>query len=153
MQKKKTSHPITIFTIGFTRKTAETFFGKLKRAGVVKVVDTRLNNESQLAGFSKKEDLKYFLRAILSIEYMHAMEFAPTDEILSAYKKKKMTWSEYEEHFRAMISGRKIENVLTQRELDRSCLLCSEAEPDHCHRRLVAEYLKSKWPDVEIRHL
>ena len=153
MQRNENSPPITIFTIGFTKKTAETFFGKLKSAGVVKIVDTRLNNESQLAGFTKKEDLKYFLKTILRIDYIHALDLAPTNEMLSAYKKKKITWSEYEERFRALILGRKIENLFTPGELDKACLLCSEAEPHQCHRRLVAEYLKSKWPRLVVRHL
>jgi uncharacterized protein (DUF488 family) len=153
MQANDNLPRITIFTIGFTKKTAGTFFEKLRSAGVVKVVDTRLNNESQLAGFTKKEDLKYFLKTILGVDYVHVLEFAPTDEILSAYKKKKITWSEYEIRFHGLISEREIECVFTPAELDKACLLCSEAEPHHCHRRLVAEYLKWKWPQVVVEHL
>jgi uncharacterized protein (DUF488 family) len=153
MNETDKSAPPTLFTIGFTKKTAENFFNTLKIAGVTKIIDTRLNNVSQLAGFSKKDDLRYFLKAILGADYIHVLDFAPTDDILSAYKKKEITWDEYESRFRELIGARHIENVLTIPELDKACLLCSEAQPHHCHRRLVAEYLQAKFVDLHVNHL
>jgi len=145
--------PITVYTIGFTHKTAEEFFDRLKATGVKRVVDVRLNNVSQLAGFSKKKDLKYFLREIGSIEYIHLPDLAPTQDILDEYKKDKGDWSVYEEKFLRLISERRIEKNIPRELLDRACLLCSEATPEHCHRRLVAEYLKARWGNVDVVHL
>ena len=142
-----------IFTIGFTKKSAEAFFCKLVKAGVKRVIDIRLNNTSQLAGYTKKDDLSYFLRAIGGIEYLHRPDFAPTKEILDAYKKSKGNWSTYEEQFNALISERKIEETLTPDVLDQACLLCSEEKPMKCHRRLVAEYLQKKWSNIDIYHI
>src|SRR5258707_3991953 len=139
-----------LFTIGFTKKSAEQFFSYLSRAGVVRLVDVRLNNVSQLAGFSKKDDLKYFLKTICSIDYIHVPEMAPTQGMLDKYKKQTHDWQAYEEEFVNLIASRKIENLPMRDELDQSCLLCSEDKPHHCHRRLVAEYLKQKWGDVDI---
>lgn len=144
---------LTLFTIGFTKKNAHTFFSLLKQAGVKRIIDIRLNNESQLAGFTKKEDLKYFLGAIANIDYVHRPELAPTKEILNDYKKKKITWLGYEQRFRELLSQRKPETLLMLSELDKACLLCSEPKPDKCHRRLVAEYLKTKLGNIEIHHL
>jgi uncharacterized protein (DUF488 family) len=142
-----------IFTIGFTKKSAETFFTRLKNAGVTRLVDVRLNNVSQLAGFTKKDDLRYFTRAICNIEYVHLPELAPTADILDAYKKQKNgDWELYARRFLDLMRSRQIEN--TRRDiLDGGCLLCSEEKPLHCHRRLVAEYLKEHWGDVEIEHI
>jgi uncharacterized protein (DUF488 family) len=144
---------IKIYTIGFTQTSAEEFFGKLIKAGVRKIADARLNNSSQLAGFTKKDDLKYFLQAIGNIEYVHMPLLAPSEESLAEYKKKRGDWHTYEEKFLALMEERRIENVVSPGELDRTCLLCSEHLPKHCHRRLVAEYLKNKWGNVEIEHL
>ena len=144
---------IKLFTIGFTKTSAESFFNRLMKAGVKKVVDVRLNNVSQLAGFAKKDDLRYFLKAIAEIEYVHQPEFAPTQEMLDEYKKDCGEWSDYEKQFRELIQNRRIEKTVTPESLDRACLLCSEDKPEHCHRRLVAEYLKDKWGDLEILHL
>lgn len=142
-----------IFTIGFTKSTAEKFFLRLQTAGVRRMVDVRLNNVSQLAGFAKKDDLRYFLKSICSIDYVHRPEFAPTQDMLDAYKKDGGTWADYERKFVNLIEGRHIENALSRDVLDGACLLCSEDKPHHCHRRLVAEYLKNKLGDVEISHL
>ncbi len=144
---------MTIFTIGFTKKSAEAFFTRLKTPGVKRLVDVRLNNTSQLAGFTKKDDLRYFTKAICNIDYMHLPELAPTAEILDAYKKSRHAdWQQYEREFLQLIESRRIE--ITPREiLDGGCLLCSEETPEHCHRRLVAEYLKEHWGDVTIEHL
>jgi uncharacterized protein (DUF488 family) len=143
-----------VFTIGFTRKSAETFFTRLREAGVRRLVDVRLNNVSQLAGFSKKDDLKYFARAICGIEYAHLPELAPTADILDSYKKQKNAdWQTYERQFLDLMRSRRIEETVPRQLLDMGCLLCSEDKPDHCHRRLVAEYLRQKWGDVEIEHI
>lgn len=142
-----------LFTIGFTQKSAEDFFGQLTNAGVRRVIDVRLNNRSQLAGFAKKEDLKYFLNAIGGIEYVHVPLLAPKKEMLDSYKKQKGTWGDYEKQFLDLISHRKIEDELSPNLFQDSCLLCSEHKPHHCHRRLVAEYLKEKWGNLAIQHL
>jgi uncharacterized protein (DUF488 family) len=144
---------IRITTIGFTKKNAEQFFTALQKAGVRRIVDVRLNNRSQLAGFSKQEDLAYFLKAILNIEYVHLSVLAPTQEMLDAYKKAKGSWTEYEKRFLDLMAQREIERQISPTLLDNGCLLCSEHLPHHCHRRLVAEYLNSKWGGIEIKHL
>jgi len=152
--KKMMSTPINLYTIGFTQKTAEQFFETLKTAGVKRIIDTRLNNVSQLAGFAKQKDLVYFLRTIGQIDYIHFLDFAPTKEILDAYKKKQITWQEYEQRFQALIAKRKIEMQVSPDLLEQSCLLCSEAKPHYCHRRLVAEYLQERLDlELHIHHL
>ncbi len=142
-----------ILTIGFTKTSAESFFTRLKYAGVKKLVDVRLNNVSQLAGFAKKGDLPYFLRELCGIPYEHRPELAPTQEMLDDYKKGGGDWDEYELRFADLIKQRRIEKTLPREALDGACLLCSEDTPDHCHRRIVAEYLQGKWRGVEIVHL
>lgn len=143
----------TIFTIGFARKTAPEFFAILKQAGVRTVIDVRLNNVSQLAGFTKKQDLEYFLHEIAGIGYTHRPDFAPTKDIRDAYRKKDIDWSRYERRFRKLLTERRIEDVITQQLVHKACFLCSEPTPDKCHRRLVAEYLREHWENVEIIHL
>jgi uncharacterized protein (DUF488 family) len=142
-----------IWTIGFTHKSAEEFFTRLSKSGVKRVVDVRLNNLSQLAGFSKRNDLQYFLKSILGIEYVHLPILAPTQEILDQFKKNKGDWTVYEGNFLGLIKERKIEQHVAPEILDDSCLLCSEDKPHHCHRRLVAEYFQEKWRDINIEHL
>jgi uncharacterized protein (DUF488 family) len=142
-----------IFTIGFTKKTAEEFFTRLSSAGVTRLIDVRLNNVSQLAGFSKRDDLRYFLKTICDIEYVHLPEFAPTQEMLDDYRKANHDWEAYATRFLALIAERNVENTVDREIFRDSCLLCSEAEADHCHRRLAAEYLRDRWGDVEIVHL
>jgi uncharacterized protein (DUF488 family) len=144
---------VKLFTIGFTKKSAETFFSRLIEAHVKRLVDTRLNNVSQLAGFTKKNDLRYFTNTICKIEYVHIPELAPTKDILDAYKKHKGPWMLYEQQFLDLMRSRHIEDKFTPEMLDGACLLCSEESARHCHRRLVAEYLKKHWPDVEIEHI
>jgi uncharacterized protein (DUF488 family) len=144
---------IKVYTIGFTQTSAEQFFGRLIKAGVKKIVDARLNNSSQLAGFAKKDDLRYFLKALGNIGYIHMPILAPSEEILAEYKKNKGEWPTYETKFLSLMKERQIEDVINRNELDHACLLCSEHIPDHCHRRLVAEYLKNKWGNIEIIHL
>jgi uncharacterized protein (DUF488 family) len=143
-----------IFTIGFTKKSAEVFFTRLKSAGVKRLVDVRLNNVSQLAGFTKRDDLRYFTKAICNIDYVHLPELAPTVEILDPYKKAKNgDWALYERQFLDLMRSRHIESTVSRDVLDGGCLLCSEEKPHHCHRRLVAEYLKEHWGGVEIEHI
>ncbi len=142
-----------LFTIGFTKKSAEQFFTRLKQPGLVRLVDVRLNNTSQLAGFTKMNDLQYFLREICKIDYVHLAELAPTQDILDAYKKDSGDWSVYERQFLALLAARRVEETVDKDLLAGGCLLCSEATPEHCHRRLVAEYLQGKWGEVEIEHL
>jgi uncharacterized protein (DUF488 family) len=125
----------------------------LQQAGVKRIVDVRLNNISQLAGFSKMADLRYFLKAIGDIEYVHLPELAPTQEMLDAYKKEKGDWSVYEKRFLDLMARRHIEKSVPREILNDGCLLCSEDKPHHCHRRLVAEYLEGYWPEVQTQHL
>lgn len=144
---------IRLYTIGFAKKGAQSFFEQLRKQKVKRVIDIRLNNNSQLAGFAKSDDLRYFLQEINGIDYIHLPEWAPTRDIFDHFKKNKGNWTEYERDFLTLISWRKIEEDLYPEILDEACLLCSEDRPDHCHRRLVAEYLQEKLGDVEIIHL
>jgi uncharacterized protein (DUF488 family) len=147
------SYPITLYTVGFTGKSAKEFFEKLKQSGVRRVVDIRLNNVSQLAGFAKKRDLEYFLRSIADIDYMHEPELAPTKEILDGYKKKQIDWNEYESRYKVLLQERQPAKRLEPKDFDHACLLCSEPTPEHCHRRLAAEYLQTEWRNVVIHHI
>lgn len=142
-----------LFTIGFTKKNAQRFFGLLKASGAKRIVDVRLNNVSQLAGFAKKDDLAYFLKTICDMEYVHLPELAPTQDMLDEYKKQKGDWKTYEERFIALMAKRRIEETVPKDVISQGCLLCSEDKPQHCHRRLVAEYLNQHWGDIEIAHL
>jgi uncharacterized protein (DUF488 family) len=142
-----------VLTIGFTKKSAETFFSKLRASGAKRVVDVRLNNVSQLAGFAKKEDLKYFLHEICGMDYVHVPALAPTQEMLDEYKKMKGHWAVYERRFVELMKARKIDETVGRDVIADGCLLCSEEKATHCHRRLVAEYLKEHWNDVEIVHI
>jgi len=142
-----------VYTIGFTKKTAEQFFGKLRRAGVKRIVDVRLNNVSQLAGFAKRDDLRFFARELCDADYVHLPELAPTKDILDAYKKSKGSWEEYEKRFLALMETRRIEEQVPREVIDEGCLLCSEDKPHHCHRRLVVTYLNEKWGNLDVIHL
>jgi uncharacterized protein (DUF488 family) len=141
-----------MFTIGFARKNARTFFTLLNEAGVSALLDVRLNNSSQLAGYTKRDDLAYFCETILGISYRHMTELAPTQDMLDRFKKGDGAWRRYEEEFLALMHQRRIEQL--PRELfANASLLCAEPTADQCHRRLVAEYLQRLWPGVEIVHL
>lgn len=142
-----------LFTIGFTRKSAEKFFTTLREAGVQRILDVRLNNVSQLAGFAKRDDLRFFSKQLCNAGYMELPQLAPTGEMLSAYRKRGGDWPIYERAFLDLMKERRVEETVDKRVLDQGCLLCSEDKPHHCHRRLVAEYLKQVWPDIEITHL
>jgi uncharacterized protein (DUF488 family) len=144
----------TVFTIGFTKRSAASFFNAIREAGVKRLLDVRLNNSSQLAAFAKKDDLAYFLEAICKAEYMHEPLLAPTQEMLDTYKKAKGSWSEYEKQFLALMQQRRIEETLDPCIFDvPTVLLCSEATAEHCHRRLVIEYLQKRWADLSVIHL
>jgi uncharacterized protein (DUF488 family) len=143
---------VEIYTIGFTRKSAAEFFELLRRAGIRRLIDVRLNNTSQLAAFAKREDLKYFLHEICGAEYLHLPVLSPDQELLDGYKKKTVAWEEYERRFLALLNERKVEDLVDRRWFDvPAVLLCSEPAAEH--RRLVAEYLATKWDDVSIVHL
>jgi uncharacterized protein (DUF488 family) len=142
-----------LFTIGFTQKSAEAFFEAVKISGAERIVDVRLNNTSQLAGFAKQDDLRFFLRQICGIDYQHELLLAPTADILDAYKKNRIDWDEYARRFVDLIRQRRVEKTVSKEILHGGCLLCSEAKPHQCHRRLVAEYLSEHWGDVRVSHL
>jgi uncharacterized protein (DUF488 family) len=145
---------VKLSTIGFTKTNAEGFFERLRKANVKTVIDVRLHNTSQLAAFAKAEDLAYFLRKIGDIKYLHQPLLAPTDSMLKTFKKEKGDWSAYESHFLALMAERQIEKRLTPEALDGACLLCSEATPHHCHRRLVCEYLNDRWSGaLQVNHI
>ena len=141
------------FTIGFTKKSAETFFTHLAESGVRRLLDVRLKNNSQLAGFAKRDDLAWFLKAIAGIDYLHVPEFAPTEQMLSTYKKHGGSWEVYEQEFLDLMARRSIESQFTPEFLDGGCLLCSEPTEQHCHRRLVVEYLAEHWGQLDVTHL
>lgn len=140
-------------TLGFTRKSAATFFGLVRRSGVATLVDVRLNNVSQLAGFAKRDDLAYFLDEICGVAYVHRPDLAPTRSMLDDYRKHGIGWAAYESRFLALLRERRIEHTVPRELLDNAVLLCSESEPSRCHRRLVAEYLARHWDGVRIEHL
>ena len=145
-----------IFTIGFTKTTAHGFFDRLRKAEVQRVLDVRLNNSSQLAGFAKAADLAYFLDALLGASYAHEPLLAPTSELMSAGRTAKTArqWGSFERDFLKLMKARAVQDVLTQSAFQQpTALLCSEATAEHCHRRLITDYLSQHWPDVSATHL
>ncbi len=143
-----------IFTIGFTRKDANKFFLLIKDNHVSRIIDVRLNNISQLAGFAKQDDLKYFLSELYDADYIHLEDLSPTKDILSDYKKKIITWEAYKDKFLDLMEKRNIEHTVDKAMLDNGCLLCSEHKPHYCHRSLVVNYLSNHWDtDMEVVHL
>ncbi|HYV90241.1 MAG TPA: DUF488 domain-containing protein [Chitinophagales bacterium] len=144
---------IELYTIGFAKKSAEEFFELLKSNHVSTIVDTRIHPSSQLSGFAKGKDLKFFAHEIANISYEHELDFAPSEELLSKYRKKKISWDEYETEYLNLLDLRKIGKHINIEEMNCKCLLCSEHSPEKCHRRLLAEYLQSKFNDVKIIHL
>lgn len=143
-----------IYTIGFTQTTAQDFFGRLKNAGIQRLLDVRLNNSSQLAAFAKASDLPFFLSELLGASYEHDPRLAPTHELLEGYKKLKGDWAAYERRFLELMAERQIEHALSPAEFEvATALLCSEATAEHCHRRLVCDYLAGHWSDVQAVHL
>lgn len=145
---------MNVYTIGFTQKKAERFFTLVRNSNISTLIDVRLNNVSQLAGFAKKDDLRFFLRELCDASYIHMPDWAPTKEILNAYKKNTITWDSYEDKFLNLMARRSIEKDVDQRILEQGCLLCSEHEPHHCHRRLVVEYLNEHTGlELQVKHL
>jgi uncharacterized protein (DUF488 family) len=145
---------IDLFTIGFTKKTAESFFDLLRSTSATTLIDVRLNNVSQLAGFAKSKDLAYFLGELCQMDYLHMPDLAPTKDILDAYKKDGGDWAVYEDKFLNLMDKRSVEKSIDPELVHESCFLCSEHEPHFCHRRLVAEYLNQKWDcELAVTHL
>jgi uncharacterized protein (DUF488 family) len=145
---------VTLYTIGFTQTSAEHFFERLRVAGIRRLVDVRRNNTSTLAGFSKKDDLEYFLRQILDVEYVHEPLLAPSDDLLQRYRKKTTSWEEYTPELLGQLAERQVESVLERSAFETpTVMLCSEPTAERCHRRLVVEYLAERWENVEIIHL
>ena len=144
---------IELFTIGFTKKSADVFFESLKKNNIKTLIDIRLNNVSQLAGFTKKEDLKYFLKNICNVDYQHIADLAPTDDILKRYKTKEINWVEYESLFKDLLNTRHPENYIKLEQLNYACLLCSEHDATYCHRKIVAEYFKSIYENIIVNHI
>jgi uncharacterized protein (DUF488 family) len=143
-----------IYSIGFTKKNAGEFFDALKARGIERLLDVRLNNTSQLAGFAKASDLPYFLREICGAAYEHEPLLSPTQEILDAFKKRKGDWEIYTEAYLDLIRSRKVESVLQPESFrKKTVLLCSEPTAEQCHRRLALEYLQRHWEGVKIVHL
>ena len=144
-----------VCTIGFTKKTAKQFFSILTKNNIDAVVDIRLNNSSQLAGFSKYPDIEFFLEKICNTGYKHDLHFAPKDSTLTRYKKKQISWDEYEKEFAQTMMERKITEYIKANYSSEGsiCLLCSEPTPENCHRRLVANYFKEIFHEVQILHL
>ena len=153
MSESGRTRAVRVFTIGYVGKNAREFFGILKQAGIRRVMDVRLYNTSQLAGFTKKRDIEYFLESIVGAGYVHLPILSPTKQLLDGYKKGLIDWGQYETQFNEMIAQRQIEKHIMPRDADMACLLCAEAKADRCHRRLVAEYLAKAWQNVSIRHL
>lgn len=143
-----------IATIGFTSTSAESFFERIAGTKLPTVVDVRLSNTSQLAGFAKRDDLAYFLAKICGVEYVEEKRLATPHELLDDWRKKRIGWDDYAKRYRKTIAGRDVAKVLDRKLFERGViLLCSEATAEHCHRRLAAEYLAEHWKGVEIRHL
>lgn len=142
-----------LYTIGFSKKSAKQFFSLLEQTQAKRVIDIRLNNSSQLAGFTKSNDLEFFLNKILNWKYIYEPLFAPTKELLKNYQKKIITWADYEIEYYKILEQRNIINKIKKDNIINSVLLCSEERPDQCHRRLLAEYLNKNWKDIEIVHL
>ncbi len=142
-----------VSTIGFTKKSARRFFELLRESGVKRIVDVRLNNGSQLAGFAKKDDLAWFAGELCGIDYVHLPSLAPTKELLGDYRQGRIDWGTYETRFIGLMQARRIETTVPPDVVSGGCLLCSEDQPHHCHRRLVAEYLNEHWGGLEIEHL
>jgi uncharacterized protein (DUF488 family) len=143
-----------LYTIGFTQKSAERFFGLLAEHQIERVVDIRLNPGGQLSGFAKQHDLPWFLGRLVDADYIHLPELAPSEEIRDAYRKDH-DWDRYVPRFESLMDARGIPEILDQSSFEEkiSCLLCSEPTSERCHRRLVAERLARFWPDVEVIHL
>lgn len=137
---------VQILTMGFTKKSAEDFFDSIRERHVEILIDVRLNNQSQLAGFTKGRDLAFFLKEICNCRYSHEIQFAPTKDILNRYKKEQISWEEYEVEYNELIKKRNVLDIFKKKYLDydKVLLLCSEPTPECCHRRLLADFLSGE---------
>lgn len=144
---------ITLYTIGFTGKSAKRFFELIEQNHVKKIIDTRISNNTQLAGFAKGKDLAFFAKRIANIEYEHELKFAPTKEMLRDYREKRISWDEYTKAYLQLLRDRNVKEQVNMESLQECCFLCSERSPEKCHRRLLTEYLKELDPEVNIVHL
>ncbi len=143
-----------IYSIGFTRKGARKFFSLIKNNHIERLIDVRLNNTSQLAGFAKRDDLEYFLGELCQTQYLHLQQLAPPSELLTSYRKKLITWDSYKVNFTQLLADRQVEKTLNKDLLSNSCLLCSEHDHHRCHRTLIIEYLRQHWAEpIEAIHL
>ncbi|MCA8348484.1 DUF488 domain-containing protein [Burkholderia cepacia] len=141
-------------TIGFTNKSAEKFFSLLRDAKIKTLLDVRLNNTSQLSGFTKKYDLKYFLSQLISAEFVELRDLAPKNDMLRQYQRKEVSWDIYAAEYIELLAKRQVEINLDIALFDRGCLLCSEDRPHYCHRRLAVEYLNTRWNNrLNVTHL
>ena len=146
---------MNVYTIGFTKKRAERFFDLVEGSGAKRIVDVRLRPDSQLSGFAKASDLAYLLKRIAGIDYVHLPELAPDKEMLDAYRNSKAddAWDQYERRYLDLMREREVEKSVLRDIIEDGCLLCSEAEPDRCHRRLAVEYLADIWGNLTVHHL
>ena len=144
-----------LYTIGFTQKSAQQFFELIKANNIDMLVDIRLNNKSQLAGFTKGNDLQYFLEEICNCKYQHCIEYAPTKDILDSYKKKAISWDEYVKQYIPLMQRRNAVQKFTEKfaKFKAVCLLCSEPTPEHCHRRLLSEMIAGEHPEITVKHI
>ena len=144
-----------LYTIGFTQKSAQQFFELIKANNIDMLVDIRLNNKSQLAGFTKGNDLQYFLEEICNCKYQHCIEYAPTKDILDGYKKKAISWDEYVKQYIPLMQRRNAVQKFTEKfaKFKAVCLLCSEPTPEHCHRRLLSEMIAAEHPEITVKHI
>jgi uncharacterized protein (DUF488 family) len=143
---------MNLYTIGFTKHSAEEFFETLESAGVNKLIDIRINKSSQLAGFAKGSDLPYFLKVSADIKYESIESLAPTKDLLKQYRSKEISWGIFEELYLKQIRSSEVLNSLRPGDFDHACLLCSENSPEKCHRRLLAEEMQKQW-DIQVVHL
>ena len=143
-----------VFTIGYSKTTAPAFFSALRQAGIRRCVDVRLGNTSQLAGFTKRGDLPFFLRELCGAEYVAEPLLVPTRDMVDGYRKGGARWEEYEQRFLRLLAERRVEVELDPRLFEiPTVLLCVEKTADHCHRRLIVEYLQRRWGDLSVTHL
>ncbi len=142
-----------VFTIGFSRKNTEQFFTRLREPGLLRVVDIRLYNKGPSAGFTNRNDLPFLLRQVNQMDYVHRLDMAPNEALMDDQRTNGVDYLKYKKEFRELLTDRRIETNVPKELIDGGCLLCSEPSAEFCHRRLVAEYLKEKWGDLEIIHL
>jgi uncharacterized protein YeaO (DUF488 family) len=142
-----------LYTIGFTGKSAEQFFSLLKESKASRLIDIRINRTSQLAGFAKEQDLKFLVPELTNMDYVVREELAPTKDLLASYRKKEIAWDEFAENYQHLLKNRLVHNAFSLEDFSNSILLCSEKEPEKCHRTLLANALIEQFPSLEIINL